>query len=351
MAKPRLDIVIPCLNEEKTIKRSVLDALKYGKLYDLKTKVIVADNGSTDSTLQILKEIPGVKILNVKVRGYGAALHFGILSSKADYVLFADADLSYPFSNLKKMSKLLESNPDMVLGSRLNGQIEQGAMPLLNRHLGTPVLTFLIRTFYGLPSSDCNSGQRIIKTSFYKTLNMRNSGMEWASELIIKTALHKGKYIETPINFKKDKRDRPPHLSRWSDGWRHLKSIILLKPILFVYSFFLFFVLSLLTKSNSYVLSVMFSLCGVVALLSYSALRFLEYAIEKKHNYISTILGSNRLVSWVIMLIFSICGLIWLLPASRLGTKLLLVSINALLLIWVFLIETIKTHLINRLEG
>lgn len=349
MKKPRLDIVIPCLNEERTIKRAVEDAIKYSKKYDTKSKIIVADNGSTDKTLKILSEIPGVKVVNVKVKGYGAALHFGILSSRAEYVMFADADLSYPFSNLIRMSKYLSKKPDMILGSRLRGRIESGAMPLLNRYLGTPVLTFLIRIFYGLPTSDCNSGQRIIKRSFYKKLNMRNSGMEWASELIIKTALHDGAYFETPIDFKRDKRNRPPHLSRWSDGWRHLKAIFLLKPITFLYAFVLMFLLSLATKHSSYVLSVMFALCGVVAVLSYSALRFLEYAIEKKTNFVSNILVSNRLVSWVLMLVFSFSGLILLLQTDRLGTKLLLVSINALLLIWVFLIETIKTHLVNRL--
>src|SRR5690606_19367049 len=110
--------------------------------------------------------------IKVPVRGYGAALHYGIMNAKGDYVLFADADLSYPFSNLKQLSKALSDSPDMILGSRINGTIQKGAMPLLHRYVGTPILTLMIRIIYAIPTTDCNSGMRMLKKSFYKKLNM-----------------------------------------------------------------------------------------------------------------------------------------------------------------------------------
>lgn len=348
----RLSIVIPCLNESKTIKRCVADAISNAKKYvDGEYEVIVADNGSTDGTLDILKKIDGVRVINVPVRGYGAALHWGIMKSKGRYVLFGDADLSYPFSNIKRMFPLLELKPDMVLGSRLTGEIQVGAMPFLNRYFGTPILTWLINKLYQIKTTDCNSGMRIINRKFYEKLNMRNSGMEWASELLLKTALHKGRYLEVPIKFLKDKRNRPPHLSRWSDGWRHLKAIILLKPFSMFYMFLASIFLSILSYRFSFSFTVFFLLLSYVIGLSYMALRFLEYAIEGKHNRFSLILNSNRLVIWVMMITVITAGLVVLLPDSRLGSKLVLISGNVILFIWVFLIETIKTHLVNRLPN
>jgi len=350
MSKLLLSIVIPCLNEKDTIVASIQDAKKYAKMhFPNQFEVIIADNGSTDGTLKILAKVRNLKIVHVPVRGYGAALHWGITKSIGKYILFGDADLSYPFSNLKSFKPMLSQNPDLVLGSRMTGQIQKDAMPPLHRYLGTPLLTWIIRMLYRIPTTDCNSGMRLIKKSFYQELNMRNSGMEWASELLLKTALKRGKYLETPILFLKDKRQRPPHLSTWSDGWRHLKSIILLKSTSLFVFFFLFIASAILVYPYSFSLTSFFIMLALVTLLSYLALRFLEFAIEKKHNNISILLNSNSLVIWIAQLSFIIGCSILLIPDSRLGTKLLLVSFDALLLIWVFLIETIKTHLVNRL--
>ncbi|OGG15286.1 hypothetical protein A2875_00645 [Candidatus Gottesmanbacteria bacterium RIFCSPHIGHO2_01_FULL_46_14] len=350
MPKPLLTIVIPCLNERDTIALVIKDARKHAqKYFPGQSEVIVADNGSTDGTKQILKKIRSIKVVHVPIRGYGAALHWGISKAAGKYILFGDADLSYPFSNLGKFKSLLSLNPDLILGSRLTGHIQKGAMPPLHRYLGTPVLTWIIRLLYHIPTTDCNSGMRLVKKGFYQKLNMRNSGMEWASELLLKTALKKGKYLETPIRFLKDQRRHPPHLSTWSDGWRHLKSIILLKASSLFVFFFFFVFLAAIVYPISYSLTSYSILLACVTFLSYLALRFLEFAIERKHNSVSTILNSNRLVIWVAQLSFVIGGSILLIPDSRLGTKLLLVSFNALLFIWVFLIETIKTHLVNRL--
>lgn len=350
MSKLKLSIVIPCLNEQDTILASVKDVQKYAKKYfSHQFEVIVADNGSTDGTLKIISKIRNLIIVHVPVRGYGAALHWGIIKAKGKYIMFGDADLSYPFSNLKNFKPLLNQDPDLVLGSRMTGQIQKGAMPPLHRYIGTPLLTWLIRMLYHIPTTDCNSGMRIVKKSFYLQLNMRNSGMEWASELLLKTALRQGKYLEIPIKFLKDKRRRPPHLSTWSDGWRHLKSIILLKASSLFVFFFFFVIFAIFIYPYSFSLSSFSIMLALVSILSYLALRFLEFAIERRHNRISLILNSNHLVIWIAQLTIVIGGLILLLPDSRLGTKLLLISLNALLFIWVFLIETIKTHLVNRL--
>ncbi len=346
----KLSIVIPCLNEKETIKKSVLDAKRNGKKYFAnKFEIIVADNGSTDGSLNILKKIKKIKVINVPVVGYGAALHWGIMKSSGDYVLYADADLSYPFSNLIRFKNRIDSNPDLVLGSRIKGNIEKGAMPFLHRYLGTPILTFLIRVIYRIPTTDTNSGMRMVKKSFYKKLNMRNSGMEWASELLIKTALHNGKYVEVPIRFLKDRRGREPHLSSWADGWRHLKAIILLKPSIIYPLLIIFPLIAILFYPTSFGLAFLFLDLTVVILLSLLTLSLLSSIIEGKKTRVSNFLMEFRLVP-LTLITTAIVGLITIsIPDTRLGTKLFLVSILGILLMWIFLIETIKTHLANRL--
>lgn len=349
-----ISLVIPCLNEKQTIARAVRDAHSNAKKYFRKSEyeLIVADNGSTDGTLEIIRPLKNIRVVHVPIRGYGAALHWGIMKAKGKYVLFADADLSYPFSNLKFFIPTI-GQADMVLGSRLAGTIEHGAMPSLNRYLGTPILTIVIRLLYGIPTSDCNSGMRMVNRKFYQQLNMRNSGMEWASELLLKTALRGGRYLEVPILFKKDRRNKPPHLSRWSDGWRHLKSILLLKPVSIIYLTIFVGMLSVASFfiNLSFAITALFILLIVVFGFSFTALMFLSYAIDGQHNDISVILNSNRLVSWVILASIALEGVILGLPDSRLGTKLILVAILAVMFMWTFLVETIKTHMINRLPS
>ncbi|MCX6704885.1 MAG: glycosyltransferase, partial [Candidatus Woesebacteria bacterium] len=294
-------------------------------------------------------KIKDVKIINVPIRGYGAALHWGIMKSRGMYVIFADADLSYPFNNLKKFKEIINSQPDLVLGSRLKGKISKGAMPFLNQYFGTPILTFLIRMGYQIATTDCNSGMRMVKKTFYTTLNMRNSGMEWASELLLKTANKKGKYLEVPISFHKDKRGRAPHLSRWTDGWRHLKAIILLKPIFLIITMIIFFVLAILSLPYDFGLTSFFLLFFIVIFLGLLALEYFSFAIERKNNLISILLNSIPLVPFTLLLIVITVIMILFLPDKHLGTKILLSSIDAIVFMWVFLIETIKTHLVNRL--
>lgn len=349
--QPLLSIVIPCLNEKDTIKKCVLEAEKYArKIFKRRFEIIVADNGSTDGTLKILKKIKMVKILNVPLRGYGAALHWGILKSHSDYVLFADADLSYPFSNIKNFSKLLKLGPDLALGTRLRGRIEKNSMPILHRYIGTPFLTFLIKNIYNIQTTDCNSGMRMVKKSFYQSLNMRNSGMEWASELLIRTALKKGVYAETPIIFRKDQRLRRPHLDTWADGWRHLKSILLLKPSsLYLPLLLMIFASIALIYYSIQPWGIFISSVTVMLLFSILAAHFIDDHLNEKDTLLYNFLREFTLIPTVggISIIFIVVVLI--LPNDFLTLKILILNSLAILYIWVFLIETIKTHLVKRL--
>ncbi len=347
-----ISLVIPCLNEIKTIERAIEDAYKWGnKFFYNEFEIIIADNGSKDGTLELLRKNKKVRLINVPIRGYGAALHWGIVKSFGKYVIFADADLSYPFSNIGKFKNVLSKSPDLVLGSRLKGKIAKGSMPPIHRYLGTPVLTFLIRTLYKIPTTDCNSGMRMIKKSFYKTLNMRNSGMEWASELLLKTALKGGKYFEVPILFKKDKRGRPPYLSTWSDGWRHLKAILLLKPSSLYPLLVIFIALAAFFYKTSFGLTFLFLDLFVVLTLSLLTLDLLSSIIEKKVTFMSSFLKEFRLIPLTAFFSMFVGAMIIVIPDAYLGTKLFLVSILGILFMWIFLIETIKTHLSNSLSN
>lgn len=348
--KNSVSIVIPCLNEKQTIRRAVEDARKNSRLSPGgKCEIIVADNGSTDGTLDILKKEKGVKVVHVPIRGYGAALHWGITNAKGEYVIFADADLSYPFSNIEKFVKMLGESPDLVSGSRFRGTIQDGAMPFLHRYFGTPVLTFLINILYKINSSDCNCGMRMVKKTFYKRLNMKSSGMEWASELLLKTALRKGVFKEVPIRFLKDKRGKSPHLSTWADGWRQLKTIILLKPKSLYLLLFIFFLLAVYFYPVNFALTFLFAELFIVLVLSLLTLNLIGATIDRKVTKVSKFLSEFKLVPLTAVASIVAGLLMLLIPESRLGTKLFFVSILGVIFMWIFLVETIKTHLVNRL--
>jgi glycosyltransferase involved in cell wall biosynthesis len=221
-----LSVVIPCLNESETIERAVLASLEGIRKSGLPGEVVVADNGSTDGSQEIAVRA-GARVVPVSRRGYGAALDAGIRAARFEYVVFGDADLSYPLQDADQLIQpLKDDQADMVLGTRLGGDMEKGAMPHLNRVVGTPVLSFLIRSIYSLPTSDCNSGMRGIRRSQYERLSLACPGMEYASEMLIRAAQINLRYREVPIRFQKDQRNRPPHLKRWRDGWRHLRYIL-----------------------------------------------------------------------------------------------------------------------------
>jgi len=345
-----LTFLVPCLNEVETIEKAVKSAHQAGRKWlPEKFEILVTDNGSTDGSQRKVSKQGIARLIKVSVRGYGAALHWGILKAKGEFVLYADADLSYDFGETKKFLKYLAKNYDLVLGSRIKGKIDKGAMPLLNRYLGTPVLTTLIRLMYRIKTTDCNSGMRMVRKDFYKSLKMRNSGMEWASELLLKTALHQGKYAEVPINFHQDWRKRPPHLLRWVDGWRHLKAIVLLKPNSLAIPLLFFAILTGIFVKTSFGISFFFALLTGALFLSILAIKILHDAIEGTQSRVLRFIQKFPIVPLAIFI--TILGFIqlFLIADQHLGTKLFISSTVIIFDMWVFLIETIKTHLVNRL--
>lgn len=345
-----LSFVIPCLNEFGTIEEAVIWAQEAGKkLVPGKFEVVVADNGSTDNSIERVRKQGIARLVSVPVRGYGAALHWGILKSKGRFVLYADADLSYDFGETEKFLKYLKKDYDLILGSRMRGKIDIGAMPFLNRYLGTPFLTTLIRLMYRIKTTDCNSGMRMVKKSFYQTLHMRNSGMEWASELLLKTALYRGRYAEVSINFHRDQRERSSHLLRWVDGWRHFKAIILLKPNSLAIPLLFFAILTGIFVKTSFGISFFFALLTGALFLSILAVKMLHYAIEGTQSRVLRLIQKLPIVPLAIFVtIFGFIQL-FLISDRHLGTKLFIGSSVIIFDMWVFLLETIKTHLVNRL--
>ncbi|MFI5193887.1 MAG: glycosyltransferase family 2 protein [Chitinophagales bacterium] len=247
-----LSIVIPCLNESETISACVNNAHRLLSTLSLTGEVIVADNGSTDGSPGIAKR-SGAEILEVKERGYGATLHQGILHAKSDYVLFADGDESYHFSEAGIFIDAFNRGFDVVIGNRYKGGIQKGAMPWLHQYVGTPILSLLGKKSFHVDLGDFNCGMRGIKRTTYDQLDMKSGGMEYATEFIAKAAYKKCRITEVPVALYRDGRKGKPHLKTWSDGWKHLKLILLLSPKWFLLypAFFFFAIGSLLGVSLS----------------------------------------------------------------------------------------------------
>jgi glycosyltransferase involved in cell wall biosynthesis len=230
-----LTFVFPCLNEEATIV-SCIEAVKQsldGGGAALQYGIVVADNGSTDRSAELARNA-GARVVPVTERGYGAALRGGIAAAQGTYVMFADADMTYVYEDaLPLYQKAVEVDADMAIASRMRGTIEPGAMPPLHRWLGTPVLTGLINVLFHGRLSDCNSGFRCIRKTAYETWGIRASGMEFASELLIKALKHRAKTVEIKSGLRRGPEGRVAHLRTWRDGMRHLLFILSERPRLF----------------------------------------------------------------------------------------------------------------------
>lgn len=230
-----LTFVFPCLNEEATIV-SCIEAVKQsldGGDPALQYEIVVADNGSTDRSAELARNA-GAHVVPVTERGYGAALRGGIAAAQGTYVMFADADMTYVYEDaLPLYQKAVEVDADMAIASRMRGTIEPGAMPPLHRWLGTPVLTGLINVLFHGRLSDCNSGFRCIRKTAYETWGIRASGMEFASELLIKALKHRAKTVEIKSGLRRGPEGRVAHLRTWRDGMRHLLFILSERPRLF----------------------------------------------------------------------------------------------------------------------
>lgn len=231
-AEPRefeLTILMPCLDEAETIGVCVWKAKRYLARAGIRGEVLVADNGSTDGS-QTIAEGLGARVVTVSERGYGAALQGGIAAARGRYVIMGDADDSYDFSALDDFVEKLRGGADLVMGNRFAGGIEKGAMPFLHRYLGNPVLSFLGRLFFSTGARDFHCGLRGFRTDSMRGLALRTTGMEFASEMVVRAALSGLAIEEVPTTLKPDGRSRPPHLKTWRDGWRHLKFLLMYNP-------------------------------------------------------------------------------------------------------------------------
>jgi glycosyltransferase involved in cell wall biosynthesis len=224
-----LTVVMPCLNEAETVATCVGKAVAFIAESGIDGEVVLADNGSTDGS-QKLAEEAGARVVPVSEKGYGNALMGGILAARGEYVIMGDADDTYDFSNLMPYVSALRQGAELVMGNRFKGGIEPGAMPPLHRYLGTPVLSFLGRLFFPSKIGDFNCGLRGFRRDSVIKLGLQATGMEFASEMIVKAALANQKIEEVPTTLGKGGRSRPPHLHTWRDGWRHLRFLMLYSP-------------------------------------------------------------------------------------------------------------------------
>ncbi|MES2672830.1 MAG: glycosyltransferase family 2 protein [Pseudomonadota bacterium] len=224
-----LSVVMPCLNEETTIGTCIAKALACIKRIGVIGEVVVADNGSTDSSCSIASKL-GARVISVLEKGYGSALIAGINASKGRYIIMGDSDDSYDFSNLDKFLVRLREGDDLVMGNRFKGGIAKGAMPALHKYIGNPALSFLGRVFCKIPVGDFHCGLRGFNREKIQSLGLICTGMEFASELVVKAANRGLTITEIPVTLSKDGRDRPPHLRSFRDGWRHLKFLFLASP-------------------------------------------------------------------------------------------------------------------------
>lgn len=230
-----VSVIIPCLNESRTIGVCVEKALRGLSEAKAAGEVVVIDNGSTDRSREMAREA-GARVVQEAVQGYGSALRRGIREAQGTYVIMADGDNTYNFLEIGKFIRLLREGADFVMGNRFGGKIYPTAMPHLHRWLGTPVLTFILRLFFKAPISDVNCGMRGFRKDVIEQLGLRCAGMEFASEMVIKASMEKLNIRETPIDLHPGPADRKPHLRSFRDGWRHLRVMLALCPkYLFVY--------------------------------------------------------------------------------------------------------------------
>jgi glycosyl transferase family 2 len=220
---------MPCLNEAATVGRCVEKARRFLERAGIDGEVLVADNGSSDESRRLATQA-GARVIAAAERGYGAALSAGIAAARGRYVIMGDADDSYDFSRLEPFVEKLRAGFPLVMGNRFKGGIRPNAMPPLHRYLGNPVLSFVGRLFFRTGVRDFHCGLRGFDREAVRALDLRTSGMEFASELVVKAALARWRIAEVPTTLDPDGRGRPPHLRSWRDGWRHLRFLLLFSP-------------------------------------------------------------------------------------------------------------------------
>jgi hypothetical protein len=230
-----LTILMPCLNEAETLAICIGKAQNYLNNNGIAGEVLIADNGSTDGSIEIAERL-GARVVHVPIRGYGAAIQHGIRSAYGKFVIVGDSDDSYDFSRLELFVEKLREGHDLVMGNRFRGGIAAGAMPPLHRYLGNPVLSFIGRLLFSSSIRDFHCGLRGFRRDAILGLKLRSTGMEFASEMVVRSSLMGLSITEVPTTLSPDGRSRPPHLRTWRDGWRHLRYLLLHSPRwLFIY--------------------------------------------------------------------------------------------------------------------
>ena len=226
---PELTIVMPCLNEARSLGACIREAQSAMAASGIVGEIVIADNGSTDGSPGIATGL-GARVVQVAEKGYGHALRGGIAAARGRFIVMGDADGSYDFSHLPRFVEKLRAGCDLVMGNRFLGGIQPGAMPWKNRYLGNPALSFIGRLFFSTPLGDFHCGLRGFSAEAYRRMNLRTTGMEFASEMVIKSVVLGLRVAEVPTTLRPDGRDRPPHLRPWRDGWRHLRFMLLFSP-------------------------------------------------------------------------------------------------------------------------
>lgn len=228
-ACPEVSVVLPCLNEAETVGICVRKAILALRESGIAGEVVVADNGSHDGSQELARR-EGARVIAVESKGYGSALRNGIAAARGTYVLMADADDSYDLSHLPRFVEKLREGSDIVMGNRFRGGIAKNAMPFLHRYLGNPVLSWMGRLFFRSQVGDFHCGMRAFRKDAIERMDLRSSGMEFASEMVVKAGLMGLKIVEVPTTLSPDGRSRPPHLRTWRDGWRHLRFLLMYSP-------------------------------------------------------------------------------------------------------------------------
>ena len=224
-----LSIVMPCLNEADTLESCIRKAARYLAENDICGEIVIGDNGSTDGSQEIAQR-NAARVVNVPIRGYGAAIYHATLSTRGRYIIMGDSDDSYDFSALQPFLEKLREGYALVMGNRFLGGIRPGAMPWKNRYIGNPILSGIGRLFFHCPARDFHCGLRGFSRDFFRRIDLRTTGMEFASEMVIKATLAGERIAEVPTTLDPDGRSRPPHLRPWRDGWRHLRFMLLYSP-------------------------------------------------------------------------------------------------------------------------
>jgi glycosyltransferase involved in cell wall biosynthesis len=224
-----ISVIMPCLNEARTVGACVDKAIFALQALGARGEVIIADNGSNDGSQQIAHD-HGARVIDVARRGYGHALRAGIHAAHGRYIIMGDSDDSYDFSQLGPFVDRLRGGYDLVMGNRFRGHILPGAMPWLHRYIGNPLLTGVLNLFFRSSIGDAHCGLRGFPKASCVKLRLRTSGMEFASEMVVKASISHQKITEVPIILHPDGRDRPPHLRSFHDGWRHLRFMLMCTP-------------------------------------------------------------------------------------------------------------------------